>query len=255
MKIDRDYKRAIEDAARPYDVTLEYAQGGKHPYVVIKAPNGEHRKTAFPSSPSCSFGARKKGADVRRLLMRMGAPLKTQPEQIGNLGQVLLESFKNQHPEPELPFMQPEAKLIRNGKDVPDVKPINIVKPDEPKFAKLTKDESIQLTRLLAMNSVMAGDVVTFNDGWDDARLHKILSTVPGRNKIALIAITNFRREHFGFTQAEVEERARRNQPTAYLTKGLKAELSSFDSRLAAMDRKLADMQATIDQLRKDMWA
>jgi hypothetical protein len=274
---ERDFRDAILEACAPFDVQVNFDRGSKHPYAKIALPCGKTLKSYYPGSTSDFRSVLNNKSQVKRMLKKNDAPLKPDPRQtafiqeypknperlnqtaVGTLGEVILESLKKQNPEPELPFMtqgtQSPVHLIRNGKEVPDVKPVNIAKPDEPKYAKLTKDETIQLTRLLSKNADVENDVVKFAEGWDDSRLHKLLAAAPGRDKLVVKTITDFRREHFGLTQEEIKERARVNRPVNYLTKGVKAELSSFDSRLAAMDRKLADMQATIDQLRKDLGA
>jgi hypothetical protein len=250
---ERDFRDAIMEACAPFDVTLAFDRGTKHPYAKISLPSGRVIKSYYPGSTSDRRSVLNNKSQVRRMLKKNEAPLKpTQQTQIGSFGEILKESLKTQkqQPMPELPFMQqnnlPPVQLIRNGKELPDVKHINITKSDEPKYAKLTKDESIQLTRLLAMNTHVEADVVEFNTGWDDARLHKILATVPGREKLSVKTITDFRREHFGLTQEEIKERARVNRPEAYATKGIKAELASFDKRIAKLE-------ALVERLAKDL--
>jgi hypothetical protein len=273
---ERDFRDAIMEACAPFDVRVDFDRGSKHPYAKIALPCGKTLKSYYPGSTSDFRSVLNNKSQVRRMLKKNEAPLKPasdrrqtafsqeypkNPERlnqtaVGTLGEIIRESFKSferinetlkkPNPEPELPFMQPETKLIRNGKDVPDVKPINITKPDEPKFAKLTKDETIQLTRLLSKNSDVENDIVTFSEGWDDSRLHKILAAVPGRDKLSVKTITDFRREHFGLTQEEIKERARVNRPEAYATKGIKAELASFDKRIAKLE-------AIVEKLAKDL--
>jgi hypothetical protein len=266
---ERDFRDAIIEACAPFDVRVDFDRGSKHPYAKIALPCGKTLKSYYPGSTSDFRSVLNNKSQVRRMLKKNEAPLKPasdrrqtafaqeypkNPERlkqtaVGTLGEIFNEAIlkgliKNQ--EPELPFMQTEAKLIRNGKEVPDVKPINISKSDEPKFAKLTKDETIQLTRLLSKNCDVENDIVTFSEGWDDSRLHKILAAVPGREKLVIKTITDFRREHFGLTQEEIKERAQRNQPNAYLSKGVKAELASFDKRIAKLE-------AIVEKLAKDL--
>lgn len=71
----RESQRCIRQECKPFDVSLEWGWGSRHPFVIIRSPYGEHRHTyAFNGGDHRAL--RNLRAQVRRVLIAINAQLR-----------------------------------------------------------------------------------------------------------------------------------------------------------------------------------
>lgn len=108
----------------------------------------------------------------------------------------------------------------------------------DPKYVKLLQGEVAKATRLIGINAAIDDDTrtVVYNDGWNDARIAKILAAEPGRDALTEKHVTNMRREFIGLLPAE---------HAAAKPKG-PASLEDLLARVAVLEEKMAKYEAAL---------
>lgn len=220
----REARRAIEEVAAKYVVSVSYEVGGKHPKAILTVPDGRNRFIVCSTSNATAernFGNIQQ--DVRRVLKELQAEPRATPvrARAGSLGAVLIEQMKQPNGiEKPMAVNGTNGTSHTNGHTSGEAKngtlrlPLTETAPQaetaddgdaEGSYAKLRQEEVVQVTRLLLMHGKIddATKTYTYADGWDDERIVKLLRAVPGRDKLKTSTIKGLRRREFGDLASE----------------------------------------------------
>lgn len=111
----------------------------------------------------------------------------------------------------------------------------------ERQFQKLLNSEVVLCTKLIIQNARIDEllRVVIYNDGWNDNRVLEELRRKPGRDKLKVTHVVDFRRDNFGLLEAEYSTRRPATTPC---TNG------DLVLRVANLERQFAELQRLVRQ-------
>lgn len=107
----------------------------------------------------------------------------------------------------------------------------------ETKFQKLQQPEIVLLTKLVMRNARIdeLNRIVIFSEGWSDHRLLQELHKTPGREKLSLDAVIDFRKANFGMLETE----ASRAKKSAVDEADLRRMVMTLQLRVEALERQV----------------
>jgi hypothetical protein len=213
-------------------VGYQFQWGTKHPYIDITTPRGSCVKFSF-SNNSHEGGPTKWAvrARLRRTLRDLGAERRNEPTPFD---EIIDKSAGDTPPEPSVfyrktvvhtsaptvvsnivkpPAMEtptPPEPAVSKPEPVTLIVKENAMSNDNTSrpagpFVKLIQSEIARATALIIQNAAVDFDKqsVSYNDGWSDERIAKVLAAAPGRELITAKHIRDMRRGAIGWTPGE----------------------------------------------------
>lgn len=261
MTAGQEVIQTIKSELSDWNVTYEFGQGGRHPYVRIVDPTGSRAKVSF-AGHATGRNLLNVRAHVRQALRRLKAERVRGKQKVD-----MIDSFKPEEPPEPIEIVRPAQlpQQVRPERPLPTT--AEVAAPDAPQpqvaadaryhhdegkrppeaavrlpdrkprdaFVKLTFRELGVVTNLVIANATYDVDARTFvwHEGWSDARVAKILASEPERDKIGPQHVANFRREAFGLLE---EERPKPPPPS----------LEDLQKTIAEQQRQIAELMALV---------
>lgn len=119
---------------------------------------------------------------------------------------------------------------------------MTIANNTERQYQKLLNSEVVLCTKLIIQNARIdeLHKVVFYNEGWSDSRVLAELQRQPGRDKLKVSHIIDFRRENFGHLESEAS--TRRSSATSALS------LQALLERVVRIELELSALKQRVSQ-------
>lgn len=200
---------------------------------------------------------------ARRTMRDLGIEMKEPKpaDRVGTLGLALKDALVAKEQPPSIPLPSIDVPPASNGGGLPVVR-VTATEPEQPRMlhptkppapangtngkheaaqkeasgpSKLKNHELVTLVRLLTQHGTLdeKNKIFTYNEGWDDERVHALVQT-----KASLAVITKTRKENFGRTPAEAESARRHGHGP-----GSRAPIEALEGRCASLEARLSKLE------------
>lgn len=151
------------------------ANGGKHKFVEVRLPNGASHKLQWSSTANdgnyrrilnVRLMVRKR---MRTLCIERVIPIKSKPVTNDVVDRLPRNPVRVA---PPVAVEQPSILAYQQ----PKPQESSVTKSKEPEYTKLTHIQVITCGKILEENSTIENDVRSYNEGWSDDRVAKVLS-------------------------------------------------------------------------------
>jgi hypothetical protein len=256
-----DTRSMIRKELSNYPVDYVFGQGGKHPFVRIASTADPDRwtKVPFAGTPN-GHNLYNIRSNIRQALRDIGI------SRCGVIGHKLVEAKQQAKQEPaKMPITPiqttlPRSLLVGHGTGTLNVPlslnsgaPENKAESPPPngpapqKAAEKGKRPQLAHAEVILFSNIMNNyakvddekKLVTYKEGWNDARVLAMIHAKPGRSHIRLDQLVDLRQENYGYLPRERTKGKRRATPKSNSSaqyKNLKATVDMLIERIEVLE-------------------